>query len=352
MQIEDIKQLAASCGLVIKLRTANLDLWASTLMSCSYVPVAYTNASIEFQWTYQLGHGGDWHDLSFIIFLDNKPIAVWPLSLAKKDNKTILNSHGLPMLPPLFLADCPISACKRIIKNCLDFANKLATANDLSSWECMQLFNNTHGLSYWHAESMSRGATSIIYHEMFVDLSLSMQEIKGHFRKSYKSLITEGTRLWDIGVLNTADESIWNEFRNLHYQVAGRTTRSEQTWRLHLKDIEMQQAFLVYLRNRDGSMVGGGFFNFTRDEGLYAVAAYDRSLFDKPLGHVVQYRAIEELKNRGVRWYKIGVRSYRSENPPPSDKEVSISEFKQGFASHLFPRIALHYPIKQKELLA
>lgn len=84
-------------------------------------------------------------------------------------------------------------------------------------------------------------------------------------------------------------------------------------------------------------MVGGGFFQVTRDEGVYAVAAYDRALFDKPLGHAVQYRAVEEMKNRGIRWYKIGARPYPGDQPPPSAKELRIAEFKQGFASHIFP---------------
>jgi len=71
---------------------------------------------------------------------------------------------------------------------------------------------------------------------------------------------------------------------------------------MHLEDIGNQNAFSVYLRDTEGAMIGGGFFNFTRDEGVYSVGAYDRSLFDKPLGHVVQFRAIEELKSRGIRW--------------------------------------------------
>ena len=92
-------------------------------------------------------------------------------------------------------------------------------------------------------------------------------------------------------------------------------------------------------------MVGAGLFNFTRDEGLYAIGAYDREQFDKPLGHVVQYYAIEELKKRDVRWYKLGARPYPTHFPVPSAKEISIGEFKQGFASHLLPRIILEHVV-------
>ena len=84
----------------------------------------------------------------------------------------------------------------------------------------------------------------------------------------------------------------------------------------------------------------------TRDESLYGVGAYDRSLFDKPLGHVVQFRAIQELQNRRIRWHKLGARSYPSEQPPPTSKELTIGDFKQGFATHLLLRYELKFELR------
>ena len=347
--IDDIKHLAATCGLSVKLRTEERDTWTEVLLNCAYVPVLYTNSSIEYLWAYQRGHGGDWQDLSLIIFWDNKPAALWPISVALKDGQIILGSHGLPILPPLLIADCQPASCKRITKSCMALADVIAKTIGSELWESAESFEDSIGLSDWHAEAMARGATCAIQHELFLDLRPGMIEIKRHFRKSYKSLITAGMRAWSVGVLDTADEAIWGEFRELHIDVSGRKTRSDETWALQLQDIEKQQAFLVYLRNTSGEMVGGGLFNFTRDEGAYAVGAYDRSLFDKPLGHVVQYRAIEELKSRGIRWYKIGVRYYRSGMPIPTDKEISIGEFKQGFASHLFPQYRLTHKVGNNE---
>lgn len=341
----DIKQLAASNGLSVSLRSEKPNIWAEVLDRVAYIPVMYTSSSIEFQWAYQRGHGGNWQDISIVIYWNGNPAAVWPLSLAVKDGKALLNSHGLPVHPPLFADDCPGVSSKRITKICIDLADTIATEAGISTWESTESFADSSGFSDWHIESMSRGATCTITHDLFIDLHQSMEVIKRGFRKSYKSLVTSGLRNWSVGVLDTMDEAIWNQFSELHFKVSGRKTRSDETWAIHLNDIKQQQGFLVYLLNSAGKMDGGGFFNFTRDEGLYAVAAYNRALLDKPLGHIVQYRAIEELKNRGVRWYKIGIRPYRSEAPTPSDKEVSIGEFKQGFASHMFPRFGLRHPV-------
>ena len=350
MPKDDIKQLATSHGLSVSLRSENPNIWAEVLDRVAYVPVMYTGSSIEFQWAYQRGHGGHWHDISIVIYWNSNPAAVWPLSLAIRDGKAFLNSHGLPVHPPLFADDCPDISRKRIAKICIDIADTIAMNAGIGIWESTESFADSNGFSQWHIESMSRGATCTIAHDLFINLQQSMELIKRGFRKSYKSLVTSGMRNWSVGVLETADEPIWNQFRELHFKASGRKTRSDETWAIHLEDIKQQRGFLVYLLNSEGEMDGGGFFNFTRDEGLYAVAAYNRALFDKPLGHIVQYRAIEELKNRGVRWYKIGVRPYRSETPAPSDKEISIGEFKQGFASHMFPRFALHHPVSQSEI--
>lgn len=46
-------------------------------------------------------------------------------------------------------------------------------------------------------------------------------------------------------------------FRDLHLKVAGRVTRSDETWALQHQDIEHQHAFLIWLKNSAGDMVGG-----------------------------------------------------------------------------------------------
>ena len=343
---EFLNKAIESTGLSACQRPDRRQLWDETLDKAAYRPVNYSNSSLDYQHAYQRGHGGSWQDISLIIFWDNKPAALWPLSFSTKDGQTMLTSHGFPVLPPLFVSDCPAISRKRITRTCLDLANAISAAANLDSWESGESFVDSMGMSDWHVESMMRNARCSLHHELFLDLRQSMAEIKRAFRKSYKSLVVAGSRMWTVGVLDSKNESIWKEFRELHLKVSGRVTRSDETWALQLQDIESRNAFLVWLRNASGEMVGGGLFNFTGVEGVYAIGAYDRSLFDKPLGHVVQYRAIEELKRRNVPWYKLGARCFRGDTPAPTDKEVSISEFKQGFASHCFP----HYRVTHKVL--
>ena len=91
--------------------------------------------------------------------------------------------------------------------------------------------------------------------------------------------------------------------------------------------------------------MGGGFHVASDDEGSAAVAAYNRDLFDRPLGHAVQMRAIRELKERGCKWYYLGERCYPKQTPMPTEKELKISHFKEGFSTHTFPRFELTHTV-------
>jgi FemAB family protein len=207
------------------------------------------------------------------------------------------------------------------------------------------LFCDFIGLSEWHIEAMTKGASCVVEYDLYLDLKKSIEEIKSGLRKSYKSLVIARNYQLEVNVLDYFDENVWDEFKSLHYFVSGRKTRSDLTWNIHLDDIKKENGFLIFIRDDCGSMIGGGFFNYSRDEGFYSVGAYRRDFSHKPLGHLIQFKAIVELKKRGARWYRLGVRPYRTLLTPPSEKEMSIGDFKQGFSSHLFPRYLLLHQV-------
>ncbi|MEO8017097.1 MAG: FemAB family protein [Pseudomonadota bacterium] len=334
---------AAAAQLDLRWRTADSEGWQRLLTGLRYVPVTYSTPWIEYQLAYHREHA-ECIDLSAVILHDRTPCALWPLSLLNSGGARTLGSHGSPVLPPLFLESLPERSRKTVVQRCHEMMARLCLVAVGTRTQSVESFDgSTSGLSEWHVQSMLRGARASLRHEMYVDLSWPMAQIKACFRKSYRALVSAGMRTWRVLEMTGPDAKRWQQFRELHTHVAGRVTRSARTWDLQYQAICAGDAFLVYLLDQADAMVGGGFFYTTRDEGAYSVAAYDRALFDKPLGHVVQHRAIELLKERGARWYKIGVRPYTSEVPAPSPKEISIGDFKQGFATHFFPRYVLDH---------
>ena len=321
----------------------NNKLWNDTLKNCSYIPVAYSDMNVNFVFECQNDGNVKINNCSVIILWDNKPIALWPFYLKYDKNNCYLNFLDNRILSPIFIMRTPISVQKKIIKRCFGFMKNISKRLKINSWECVELFKNKYDFSEWHLQSMDKGAKSYLQHELFVDLSLDISVIKSHFRKSYKSLISSGNKFWKLGIMVSENERLWKKFKNLHLKVSGKKTRSDKTWNIHYESILKNESFLIYLSDNKKNIVGGGLFNCSRDEGFYAVGAYDRSLFDKPLGHLVQFNAIEELKKRNISWYKIGLRTYKTDIPNPSEKEISISKFKEGFATNVFPKYILNY---------
>ncbi|EMO43014.1 hypothetical protein LEP1GSC186_2505 [Leptospira noguchii serovar Autumnalis str. ZUN142] len=317
----------------------NEEVWKNIFLNASYQPVAYSNLALDYQYAYQKEKESDLVDLSFIIQDTGKPIGIWPLSLSvnKEDNK--LSFHGLALQPPL-LVHSELRVQERIANEFYLFFEDLLNLLKEKDFLINLPFRGRDfcNIDPWHKGALDFGAKPEINYDLYIDLNLEIDKIRSQFRKSYKPLINRGIGLWKSYVLTESDESIWEEYRQLHIAVAGRVTRSKETWDIQLKSIESKKGFLVCLRDKKDTLVGGGFFMFTTYEARYDTAAYKRELFDMPLGHVVQYLAIQEFKKRGISHYIIGPKFYNFYASDKTEKELSISQFKSGFTSSLVPR--------------
>lgn len=295
------------------------DDWQRVLDDCDYVPVAYTESFVRYQTEY---HGLT--DLSQVICHDRRPVAVWPLGV--KDGW--LTSNGAGVLPPLMVPNLPERVQKRIIADCLRRVDELLEKHGGFQWWSSEVVMG--GLSLWHRRILEHGGHAVPPDcELYVDLTLTLDAIRLNARKSYRSLLVQGAKEFTPAVSDSVAL-----LKELHLLAAGRQTRSNATWQRQQEAIDAGEAFCVYLRDNSGFCVGGALFHHSRTEGLYAVGAYDRTLHDKPLGHLVQMAAIAEMQRLGLKWYYLGLRPYVA-----SDKELSIAHFKEGWATHIFPRV-------------
>jgi len=175
---------------------------------------------------------------------------------------------------------------------------------------------------------------------LYTDLSLDESVIWGAVRRRYRSQINQAQRTWDVRVVERPSREEFDEFRLLHREVAGRVTRGLSSWDAQWAAIQEGDGFLVCLRNDERRLVGCALVATTETDGLYAVGAYDRALYDTPVSHVAQWAAIRHLKATGRQRYFIGLRLYPHTPLTPSEKEVSIAYFKEGFANRF---VAHHY---------
>ena len=335
---------AVAVGLDVIPRQDNSAIWQRTWDALSYQPVNYSASMIDYQQAYFRGAGWLVNDASLIVQNGGRPIGLWPLFLGGPPNERCLTSLGGAIMAPIFATGVSNNTIKKAISSAIAFARELSVQIGSSKLDFAQESEPPlcgRGLTDWHKQLVAEGAVLSVTYDLYADLAPEVSAIRASFRKSYKPLVNAGLRNWNVFELTeeNVNEHVWDEFKELHKSVVGRQTRPDETWLQQFTMIRQGCGFFVGLRDRNTDrLVGGGFFQRTRDEGMYAVAAYDRTLFDKPLGHAVQQQAIEHMKRVGLRWYRIGQRLLPHEKPRPTDKELKISDFKQGFASHWFCR--------------
>ena len=332
--------ILSALGLEVKLRSEHPDAWIRASEAVDYLPVDYSNDWIEYQIVYWKQKYTSIVDASVVIYHDTNPAGIWPLSICVQGEGVYLGSNGGPLLPPLFNKWLARKSLKSLTRKCLDLSDEFSRAVALGNWVSSEPYAGGKALSAWHVQAMERGAIASLQVDMFVDLSLDMATIKNNLRKSHKSLVVDG-KYGNVCVLDRSQPEVWEEFRLLHFSAAGRETRSRESWQKQYLALSKGSGVLVYLCDQSGRMIGGAFYNLTKDEGYYSVGAYDRSMFDKPLGHPIQYRAIEEMKRRGLCWFRMGPRPYMTDEPPPSEKRLLIVHFQESFATHHFPRFVI-----------
>lgn len=337
----DILRIFENSSLDFKLRENNIDEWEEMFSALEYKPVDYLGAIIDYQIEYQKQNFDDLIDMSSIIFRNGNPIAIWPISIGIKDGQSFFSSQGENILPPLFLKNVSYKQIKKCISEIYKICIKINLDHSKKFWKTSCPYINNDHLSAWHLLCMTKKAECSLIHNLYVDLDKDIDEIRSKFRSRYKPLISKGEKLWNIEVHKSSiEKTIWNDFKNLHLNASGRKTRSDKSWEIQFDNVRRNNAFLITLKN-DKDLVGGALFSYSSDEGRYDIGAYDRNLFDKPIGHAAQFTAIKEFKKMNLSLYKIGRRFYASDIPNPTEKELSIADFKEGFASITQPEFVL-----------
>lgn len=176
-----------------------------------------------------------------------------------------------------------------------------------------------------------------------INLLAPETQLRSQLRKSYKSLINWGTKNLQLRLLdhtNVTTEAM-EQFRQLHIEVAGRETRSKESWGLQFEMIRQREAFAV-LGDLDGQLVTAALFLHSPRYCFYGVSASKRELFEKPLGHIVLWTAILQAKKIGCQFFESGEQLFPQQGAtPPTPKELNISSFKKGFAGETHPRLEI-----------
>ncbi|WP_445721062.1 hypothetical protein [Flavobacterium sp.] len=231
------------------------------------------------------------------------------------------SNYGLPIIT---LENEISPSTKKIITteiiNRIDFSSNILYSQ--FNFEILDIFSELLFVQY---------KRPILQFESKVNLLLDYNIIRQSFRKSYKSLISKFSKQIDLRIYNSRNINIdvYNEFKKLHLNEAGRMTRSEKTWELHFDMIKDSYAILICAEFED-KLIGAALFIHSRFSAYYGVSASDLILKKTfPITHLIIDKAIHYYKDLGLLKLILG----RYEPDSSDEKLKGISSFKSAFSN-------------------
>lgn len=300
-------------------------------------PICYSTLNLNYHEAYLRGLDSSNKLVKLLILKNGIVISMWAFTAKIVDNKIIafIPINGEIYLP-IFLNTVVTVVKKKIFEWALNLISKVNHGKKEGSYymvvdpEAQFSAKNTKeaqgcgpfkGLEYAHKN------------RLICDLTIPMESIYSGFRKSYKSLVQQSLRLNGHRITsshNYSDDLI-SEFERLHLLVAGKATRSNMTWKIQGEMVKAGEAFIVSAHPKNGrETLGMGFFQISRDEGLYAVGAYCKITNFSTVAHSIQYLAIQEMKRNGVKQYCLASDFDLMHH---DEKIRNINFFKKGFST-------------------
>lgn len=352
MRDSDIFDFIAKCFDSESIKFSTADGFESDWNTvCSQAPCAlvdYAYGNVIYQAEYFRERSLEFVNASAVIFYEDYPIAVIPLFITRETEKSsyLFNTNGLPLLAPLISKKYYATKVHRHLNTSyLNMVCALGTRLGVGSVSFREISLEYSSFSEFHCQLMDVGATPMhLEHMLFVDLAMPYERIWTCFRKQYRAFINKAQKVMKYRIIDrySNDEDIdiaFEEFRLLHHSVSGRVTRGKDTWDIQRGILKKSDDYVVLINYPDDVLIGASLFSTSSSCVQYAVGAYNRELFKTlPIGHLSQSVAIKRAQELGKRWYFVGKRYYPQDSPRPTEKEVSISYFKRGFATDVFPQ--------------
>ena len=303
------------------------NLWES-LSKDAFTSPFYKSNQLSYTAQRPKDEGMKLENLSFIMLLDNQPVAGFIGATVEKGGfKTVLAYE----MPALFVEKSLLT--KKARKNFLqEFDRRI---ND-----CDQLYLTDYLhkgiISTLTTHLLKSGAKASPRLSQVINLTVYKNLLWSKIRKSYCSLINSGLRDLEPKIMDrkTVKWEIIQEFRDLHIREAGKETRSLESWKRQFDMVKAGEAFVI-IGKFENELVTAGLFSYNKTNCYYWVSASRRDLFDKPLFHAIMWTAILHAKDIGLRWFEVGEQLCPNHpiDKKPTKKELSISDFKAGFGS-------------------
>lgn len=182
----------------------------------------------------------------------------------------------------------------------------------------------------------ARGLRAQLRYSGVCDLTAGEAGVRSGLRHSFRSLVNWGRTNLRMSYVNrdTPDRTAFDTYRGFHREVAGRDTRAAASWDAMFAWIASGWGELSLGRLPTGELVAGTMVVDGATTSYYASGVYDRTRFDKPLGHWPVHNAMLRSALRGRMRFDLGEIPVEGTVSP---KEFAIGKFKKGFVRDVTP---------------
>ncbi|MFA4941237.1 MAG: GNAT family N-acetyltransferase [Patescibacteria group bacterium] len=264
-------------------------------------------------------------DRSFVYLENNEPMACAFLPIEKNEENLSISFMG-------GYVDAPIASNKKVQKKIFGIIDEIARENKVSQIKfAVDVFSGERFNYLMQYGYLNSSILTYIF-DLSQDLLLSC-------RKGHKSDIKTALKNKDFKTFfvdkNNPSEKLFREYIELHHKCSGRVTRSQITFDMQFEKIKTGKAFLVGLEY-DGKNVAYVYFEYNADKAIYASTADDPDYDKLQLYHILVFKAMEYLKEKGARAVDTGQPSCPSSQFDYyiDKKQENIALFKRGFGGY------------------
>ncbi len=283
---------------------------------------------------------------------DFSPLAICPLIVTSSKGFNEISVNGGPVGVPALADKFNPSIRRKLLDAVFCVIQDCVKANDVK-----KMIMTTHPLTRSVcADEISgfRNAFELLRYQMLcrvtntlvIDLGLSDEILFLNVGKYQRRHITRGrkkkieTKAFN-GSENTEQLKHWfYKYQDAHFAAAGRMTRPQETWDT-MYDIALNgeaSLFCAFLEDTAISFLFCGEFSSM----AFGWSQVNVKEFEKAYSprHLLEWEAMNYYKRNGFRYYEVGERFYGPQLLyVPTDKEITIGEFKERYGGFLLPKI-------------
>lgn len=178
-----------------------------------------------------------------------------------------------------------------------------------------------------------------------INLKQDLDSLNQSYSKSVRSAIKAKLNAMDkVEIINnkSSNDSVsfaFESLKKLHFDSAGRKTRSDASWEIQELLLLQGDAFISQFR-RNNEVISSAFFMYTKYAAYYGVSASIRNTTGISLSHLCILEAIKYCKENGIDCMHLGDQ-YSYLSGEISEKEKNIEKFKSFFGGGLVLEILL-----------